>query len=170
MVDFRGYMTRKKVRPRLEEFRRSAIPRLITPQVTINGENHGKQRNPHTRMNPNLQHNGIKFGAGRMKMYQSTAGHELANLSNQVQNHNQDIHRQLRLQRHCASIESLTPVPSKIEMPPRLDRDRIPPINIPARIRDSKDANSSYPSIFHDISDSPLNQKYVRIQSSLNEW
>lgn len=161
VVDFRGYLTRKKVKPRLEEFRRSAIPRPIPVQINISGGNYGRSRNSPIKMNSQQQQqqNGIKFVAERMKMYQSTAGHELANLSNQVQIHNQDIHRQLRLQRHCASIESLAPVPDKIEMPPRLERDRTPPVNIPARIRDSNKDTSSYPTIFHDISDAPLNQK-----------
>lgn len=101
------------------------------------------------------QQRGMKFVAERMKMYQNAVDFDLANLSHQVHAQNQEAHRQLRLQRHCVSIESLSQVASNVKMPPRIDPNRGSPVV--SKIRDMQsEVNGSYPSVFHEIAQSQM--------------
>lgn len=157
----RGYLTRKKVKPHLEEFRRNFTAKINSSNaynVALN-DLLNQQKKIQTNLmvdKQQCQQKGMKFVAERMKMYQNHGvDFELAKLNQQIQSRNHEAHRQLRLQRHCISIESLNSVPNHVQMPPRIDCNRISPII--SKIRDNQsDVNNSYPAMFHDITDIPI--------------
>ncbi|XP_015784423.1 myosin-IIIb isoform X3 [Tetranychus urticae] len=124
----RGYLTRKKVKPHLDENRR-VIPAPIVPphqrQIFANAKDYSKYNNHHGQYHHHLhqqQHlqqqkqeqllssKGNHFVAERMKMYQASVGVNNNQPSHQIWSRNQNVHNQLHSTRpQCLNIGPMTP-------------------------------------------------------------
>lgn len=118
-TDVRGYLTRKKVKPHLDENRR-VIPAPIVPphqrQVFANPKfnNHHGQYHHHLHQQQHLQQQkqeqflsskGNHFVAERMKMYQASVGVNNNQSSHQIWSRNQNVHNQINSARpQCLNI------------------------------------------------------------------